>query len=198
MSDGIALKEVPAVVDRSQGDLHAFGNTHVWADPYAVRTMAERVRDALVRLRPEEAEAITARHTAFHTELTKALIKWLTEYRSLKGERVVVYHRSWIYFLDRFGLMQDGTIEPKPRVAPTASHIAELEKQMKASDVRLILREPYQHPEAADHVAAATGAEVLVLSTHPGFPEGVDGIIEHFDYNLRALAEALKTEDEDA
>lgn len=196
MSDGIALKEVPAVVDRSQGDVHAFGNTHVWADPYAVRTMAERVRDVLVRLLPAHADAITERHAAFHKELTQALIRWLTEYRSLKGQPVVVYHRSWIYFLDRFGLVQDGTVEPKPRVAPTASHLATLEERMNELDVRVIIREPFQHPDAADHVAAATDATVLVLSTHPGYPEGVDGIIEHFDYNLRALAEALKEDDD--
>jgi zinc/manganese transport system substrate-binding protein len=195
MSDGIALKEIPGIVDRSQGDLHAFGNIHIWADPYNVRIMAGHVRDALIRQRPSEAEPITERHAAFHKQLTQALIKWLTEYQSLKSQPVVVYHRSWIYFLDRFGLIQDGTLEPKPRVAPTASHLAKLEKKMNEQGVHVILREPFQHPEAADHVADATGASVLLLSTHPGYPEGVNGIIEHFDYNLRTIANALTADD---
>ncbi len=195
LSVGIPLKDVPAVVDRSRGDVHAYGNTHIWSDPYAVRSMAVQVRDALSAQLPDAQDDISARHAAFHTELTQSLVKWLTKYRSLQGQKVVVYHQSWVYFLERFGLEQVGTLEPKPRVAPTASHLAKLEGLMQQDEVHVILREPYQHPEAADHVARATGAQVLELSTHPGFPAGVDGLLEHFEHNLEALAEALKPRD---
>jgi len=195
LSDGVKLKEVPAKVDRTQGDVHAYGNTHVWTDPIAVRGMAKRVRDALVDLAPDHEDELTERHAVFHRALTEALVRWLTEYKSLKGRSVVVYHRSWPYFLDRFGILQAGTVEPKPRVAPTASHLKQLIEEMKEQHVDVVLREPYQHPEAADHIAEATGATVLELSTHPGYPEGVDGIIEHFDYNLAQLAKALLESD---
>ena len=87
-----------------------------------------------------------------------------------------------------------GTVEPKPRVAPTARHLDALVDAMKEADVKVVLREPYQDPKAAEFVAEATGATVLELSTHPGFPEGIDGIIEHFDYNLAALAAAFGKE----
>jgi len=191
LSDGIPLLEVPAVLDRSQGDVHVYGNSHVWTDPYAVRSMAARVRDALVELLPEHAAEISARHASFHEELTRALVRWLTDYKELRGRRVVVFHRSWDYFFARFGLVQEAALEPKPRVAPTASHLAEVEAGMRADDVHVIVREPYNDPQAAQFVAEATDAQVLELSTHPGFPEGVDGIIAHFDHNLAALATAL-------
>jgi len=190
---GLELKQVPVQVSRRQGDLHAWGNTHAWADPLNVRAMAEKVRDALVDALPKHADAIRARHQAFHTELTQALVGWLTRFRGLAGEPVVVHHQSWIYFLDRFGIRQVGTLEPQPRVAPTASHLAELEQVMQDRDVQVVVREPFQPADAAEFISEATGARVLELSTHPGFPEGT-GILEHFEHNLEQLAAALGVE----
>lgn len=191
LSDGLPLKEVPTILDRSQGDLHAYGNTHVWTDPYAVRSMAARVRDALVQLRPDQQAAIDERHGRFHQRLTAALVGWLTRYKDLKGRPLVVYHKSWAYLLDRFGLEQAATVEPKPRVAPTASHLEDLVATMEALQIKVVLREPFQHPDATDLLAERTGATVLELSTHPGFPAGVDDIVDHFDHNLSAIAGAL-------
>lgn len=191
MSAGVKLKEVPASVDRSQGDIHAWGNPHVWTDPIAVRVMAGRVRDALIAALPAEKEAITARHKAFHDRLTAALVDWLTRYAPLKGQRVVVYHRSWSYFLERFGLVEAAALEPKPRVAPTASHLAEVIETMKHDAVRVILREPWQAPDAAEFVAQATGARVLELASHPEPQGGGQAILDHFEHSLARVAEAL-------
>ena len=197
LSDGIRLLEVPTEVSRRAGDIHAFGNVHVWADPLNVRIMAARVKDALVALRPGAEAAITARHAAFHERLTRALVRWLTDYQGLKGRPVVTYHRSWVYFLERFGLTDGGTVEPKPRVAPTASHLDELVTGMRAREVGVIIAEPFHSPEATDFLVERTGAKVLVLSTHPGFPEGdpaTADIVGHFEHNLAALAAALGLE----
>ena len=188
MSDGVQLKDVPDVLTRTEGDIHAYGNPHVWADPLAVRVMAANLKDALVKALPDHATELEARAKDFNDRITKALVGWLTDYSRLKGQKVVTFHKSWPYFLDRFGLVLAGTIEPKPRVAPTASHLEELIAAMKAQGVKLIIREPFQDPDATDFVARATGATVLELTTHP--PDG-QGIIEHFDHNLRAIAEAL-------
>lgn len=191
LSDGLLLKDVPTEVSRAHGDIHAYGNTHLWTDPNNVRTMATRVRDALVAALPEHEAAISARHRDLHLRLTRALLDWLTRYAGLEGHKIVVYHNSWTYFTDRFGLVTAGTIEPKPRVVPTVSHLENLVQTMQAEDIRVILREPFQHPDATDFVSQRTGAVVLELTTHPGFPEGVDDIIEHFEHNLAAIAAAL-------
>ncbi|GJM22879.1 MAG: zinc ABC transporter substrate-binding protein [Planctomycetota bacterium] len=190
MSTGVPLKEVPAILDRSQGDVHAFGNPHMWTDPLVVRDMATRVGDALVRLLPEHAEVIRDREEAFRLRLTKALVRWLTDYASLANTPLVTYHQSWRYFLDRFRLVRVGTLEPKPRVMPTSGHLTKLVETMQARDVKLVIREPWQHPQASEFVAERVDVTVLALSTHPGWPEGT-GIIEHFEHNLAEIARAL-------
>ena len=194
MSVGIKLKQVPTVFDRSQGDIHAFGNPHIWTDPYNVRIMAKTLKDAMVAAWPAEAAGIEERHKAFHDELTKKLVGWLTEYRGLKGQLVVPQHMSWVYFLDRFGVSEAGYLEPKPRLPPTPSHLATIVEIVEARGVRVLIREPYQPPQASEFVSEKTGATVIEMSTHPGWPDGVDGIIEHFEYNLKTLSDALATD----
>ncbi len=194
LSAGLHLKEVPAFVDRSKGDVHAWGNPHVWTDPLAVRSMAAHVRDALVTALPQHKDEIEARHRAFHDRLTQSLVDWLTRYAGLKGKPVVVYHRSWSYVLDRFGLLVSGALEPKPRVAPTASHLVEIVGLMKADGVKVVVREPWQAPDSADWVAERTGAMVLELTTHPDPYAGGADLISHFEHNLAELARALGVE----
>lgn len=191
MSDGVQLKEVPSSVDRSKGDVHAFGNPHVWTDPLALRVMAQHVADALAAALPEHKSEIEARRKAFHDRLTAALVGWLTRYAPLKGQPVVVYHRSWVYLLDRFGLVQAESLEPKPRVAPTASHLQEVIERIKKDGVKVILREPWQAPEAADFVAAQTGAKVLELAQFPEPCESGADLIGWYDRALASLAEAM-------
>ncbi len=194
MSDGVALREVPRQVDRSQGDVHALGNPHVWTDPLALRVMAAHVRDALAAALPERAAEIEARHAAFHARLTESLVAWLTRYAGLKGQPVVVHHRSWAYLLERFGLRQVEALEPKPRVTPTASHLAEVVEAMRRDGVKAVIREPWQAPDAADFVARETGARVVELSTHAEpFADGAD-LLAHFERTLATLAQALGVE----
>ena len=191
LSTGLTLKDVPSVLSRSQGDLHALGNPHVWTDPMNVRTMAAHVKEALMEALPAHADEIDARGKAFHTRLTKAIVDWLTRYRPLAGQRVVVYHPAWVYFFERFGIERAGTVEPKPRVAPTVAHLEELVDTMKSEDITVVVREPFNHPDATDFLEQATGCKVIELATHPGYPEGVDDIVAHFEHNLRTLADAL-------
>jgi zinc/manganese transport system substrate-binding protein len=190
MTDGLTLKEVPTFVDRSKGDVHAFGNPHLWTDPLAVRQMAQHVRDALVAALPEHAAEIDARYKAFHDRLTAALVDWLTRYAPLKGKPIVVHHKSWIYLLDRFGLVEAESLEPKPRVAPTASHLQEVIQTMKADGAKVILREPWQAPDAADFVAGQTGAKVIELAQFPDPCMNGADLINYFEHVLATLASA--------
>jgi len=191
LSAGIALLDVPQRVDRSQGDVHAFGNPHVWTDPLAVRIMAGHVLAALVAAAPEHADGFRERHRVFHERLTDAVLDWLVRFKELKGKPVAVYHRSWSYFLRRFGIEEVAALEPKPRVAPTAGHLASTLEVMRERDAKVVIREPWCAPDAAEFVAREVGGRVVDLSTHPGWPDGTGDILEHFEHNLSVLAEAL-------
>lgn len=93
---------------------------------------------------------------------------WMATLMPLRGQKIATYHRSWIYFVKRFGLTVAAELEPKPGVPPTAAHLSQVVDMMKAEKVRIILQEPFYSTKAADKVAEKTGARVVVVANSVG------------------------------
>jgi zinc/manganese transport system substrate-binding protein len=88
---------------------------------------------------------------------------WIGQLAPHRGSRVFTQHRSWSYFLNRFGLASAGEIEPKPGIPPTPGHLVELVGIAKQQPVHAILVEPFYNDQAAQLVAPQIGATVLRL-----------------------------------
>src|SRR3982750_196996 len=62
MSEGVPLKEVPTgKIDRSMGDMHAYGNPHYTLNPQIAQRMAVTLLKAMVKAAPANA-ALYKRH----------------------------------------------------------------------------------------------------------------------------------------
>jgi zinc/manganese transport system substrate-binding protein len=106
---------------------------------------------------------------------------------------VVTYHKSCDYFLDRFGLVLAGTLEPRPGLEPSPTHINSLILRAKEEGVKLVLIEPNRPRRTPSHVAESIGARVLTLPILVGGTEKAGDYLALFDYDVALVAEALKT-----
>ncbi len=70
---GLPLLDVPASFSRSQGDIHVFGNPHIWTDPLNAVLIARNILTGLKRVSPENAEYFTAREKDFEDRVYRAL-----------------------------------------------------------------------------------------------------------------------------
>ncbi len=84
---GIDLLDVPASVSRSGGDIHAFGNPHLWTDPVNGIIIADNIRNALRRLDPSGAAEYDRRYADFRRRVLTAYVG--AEVLGLLGEDVV-------------------------------------------------------------------------------------------------------------
>ena len=117
---------------------------------------------------------------------------WLARMRPHSGQGIIIYHRSWIYFTNRFGLAVTAELEPKPGIPPSPAHLAGVIEKAKAHGVKAILLEPYYPRKAADQVAAKTGAKVVVCANSVGGqPEATD-YLALIDLIVNELSGALK------
>ncbi len=66
--------EVPAVVDRSMGDVHALGNPHYLLDPLNGLRVAQAIADRLATLDPDVAEAARRNAVEFANQLARRLV----------------------------------------------------------------------------------------------------------------------------
>lgn len=72
-SAGISREEVPAVLSRSEGDIHPEGNPHVWIDPIRAKSIADNIASALKAAAPEAAGAVDGRLKKFKDRIDEAL-----------------------------------------------------------------------------------------------------------------------------
>ncbi|MBI2963711.1 MAG: zinc ABC transporter substrate-binding protein [Deltaproteobacteria bacterium] len=189
-AQGLALLEVATQLDRSMGDVHPQGNPHFMLDPVAAKTVAESIRTAFCAVDRTRCSDYEAGLRAFREAVDAALADWQATLAPLRGTKVVTYHKDFDYFFQRFGMQVVDTLEPKPGIPPSPTHLTELVPKMRAEQVRLIVIEPFRERGNPDFVAQHTGARVLVL---PAMPDGQDrpDYLALIDYDVRQVAAAL-------
>ncbi|RMG24006.1 MAG: zinc ABC transporter substrate-binding protein [Armatimonadetes bacterium] len=116
---------------------------------------------------------------------------WARKMAPHRGKAIVAYHRTWSYFVKRFGLRVAAELEPKPGIPPTPGHLATVTRIMKEQIVRVILHETYYSTGAAKSVAAQTGAKVVVAPPSVGADRAAKDYISLMDTIVNRLAEAL-------
>jgi zinc/manganese transport system substrate-binding protein len=191
-SQGVPLKEIPTALDRSKGDIHAAGNPHYLVDPANAKIVAQNITEAFCSLDEKSAAAYRANLKRFTEALDAKMAEWQKKLEPFKGQQVVAYHNSWLYFGDCFGLKIDLFLEPKPGVPPTPRHLADVILKMKADKIHVILVDPYLDRRTAETAASRTGATVVDMTQFPGGVKGTEGgYIALMDYLVNAVAKAL-------
>jgi zinc/manganese transport system substrate-binding protein len=189
----IHLLEVPTgPVDRSMGDIHPLGNPHFWSDPVNGKIIAGVLAERFSQLDPSEASVFQVNLKNFTAHLDQKLGQWTKLLEPYRGTKVVTYHKSFDYFLHRFGLVLAGTIEPKPGIEPSPSYVNALIPRLKTEGVKLILAEPFRPRRTPDYIAQATGAKLLILPEKVGGNESTRGYISFLGYDVDQIAAALK------
>ena len=193
LSRGLQLLDVPSgPVDRSMGDVHPGGNPHYWLDPVNARPMAARLAEVFSQIDAANASYYAENLKKFTTTLDDKLAGWAKQLEPFKGTKVVTYHKSFDYLLKRYGLELTGTLEPKPGIEPSPTHINALVPRMKAQGVKLILIEGFRSRRTAERVASETGAKLLVLPVSVGATPQVKDYFSLLDSDLSQIVAALK------
>jgi len=171
--------------------VHGFGNPHYWLDPANARPMTQTILDGLARLAPDAREVFARNRARFLEALEAGLARWTAALARYRGARVVVFHDSWPYFAQRFGVVIAGTVEPVPGVPSSPASLAALTAGMREAGVRVLIVEPSSNRSVANRIAASTGARIVTLVPSVGGEPAAGDYVKLFDVNVRRLAEAL-------
>lgn len=178
-------------VDRSAGDVHRLGNPHYWLDPQNGKLIAKKLAQKLSAIDPSGAADYTQRLSAFEKRIDAAMAHWQKALAPYRGAKVVTYHKTFNYFLQRYGLVGLDTIETRPGIPPTASHLASLIGTMRSQRVRVILHETFYDRATSELVARKSGAQLLVLPSSVGGVSSVRSYEQLIDYLVAQLQKAL-------
>jgi zinc transport system substrate-binding protein len=132
---------------------------HAWTDPRLAARMVERIAETLARLDPggagefaDNAAELRAELMALHEEIAVRLAP-------VQGRAFIVFHPSWGYFADAYGLTQlpieVGGHEPGPR------GLAEVIRRGRAAGVQAVFVQQQFSQRSALAVAQALGAQLV-------------------------------------
>ena len=184
----IAPVEVPiGTPDRAEGDIHPGGNPHYWIDPRNVLLIADGIAARLQLIDPEHTAAYQAGAKAFKERLSAKMKEWKALLDPHRGTKVVVFHRSWSYFLGWADYVNVGELEPKPGIEPSPSHVAELIARVRGQGVKLVIQESFYPQNLSRLFASKAKARLLVVPTMVG-AAGTRSYIEMMDKMVQMVA----------
>lgn len=186
-STGIEPLNVPTDLSRKEGDVHPMGNPHMALSPLAGPVIAGNVHAALVRLDPKRKADYDKAHAALVERLAEAEQRWQKYVPLFEGLGVVVYHQEFDYLVDYLGMQQRISIEPKPGIPPTPSHLAKVIAVVREHEVPAILVAPWANNRQAKSIAQKTDAALLELPAMVGGAKYATGYIAWIDGMLEEL-----------
>lgn len=151
-------------------------------DEFKAHIDAEMFGEALLRAVGPKAGDILSRR-AMNDELDSWLQSkglsaqlggWMKKAATLRGKKIVTYHKTYVYFAVRFGLQIAGELEDKPGIPPPPQRRDAVVEMINREKVNIILNDNFYSRDAADYVASKTGAKVIVTYIDVGASEEVD------------------------
>jgi zinc/manganese transport system substrate-binding protein len=191
-SQYVVRLEIPKVVDRALGDIHPSGNPHIHLDPRNIARVAAVVSERLAEIDRANAELYKKRASDFAERWQQAIGRWQQQAAPLKGVPLVVYHKDMSYFINWAGMREAGSLEPKPGIPPTPSHLAELVERMKRDPAKVIVYSAYSDPKPAEFLSSRSGIPQTMVPFTVGGTEKAKDLFGLFDDTIDRLLKTVK------
>jgi len=181
-ADYVRRIEIPADIDRSQGDVHPQGNPHIHLHPRNIERVAEALADRLAELDAANASTYRANADDFLRRWSDARERWEQRAQALAGMRLVSHHRSFSYLADWLDLDIVATLEPKPGIPASGAQLSRLLEQLTPAPPAGIIRAPFENEKPAHWLSDRLKIPMIEMAyTVGGDPAAADlfGLYEH-------------------
>lgn len=159
---------------------HSGLDPHIWLSPPLVKIQAKTIMEALVENDPDHASEYRSNFQQFSDDLNQLDMEIQALFRDQKGSKFMVFHPSWGYFAEAYGLRQiaievEGK-DPKPAV------LQELIQHAREEGIRVIFAQPQFSVKSAKLISRSIQGEVIFA----------DPLAEDWLSNLKSVAEKFQ------
>jgi zinc/manganese transport system substrate-binding protein len=188
----VHLLDVPARLDRAEGDIHGQGNPHIQTAPANILAVAKPLADRFAQLDPANAATYAMRLADFTTRWQAAMAKWQLQAAPLKGVPIAVEHLSWTYMENWLGLKRVAALEPKPGVPPSAGYLAQVVDTLQKNPVKMVIRAAYEDDRPSKFIADKVHIQAVLLPFTVGGTDGAKTLFGLYDDTINRLLAAMK------
>lgn len=188
----VRMLEIPTRLDRADGDVHPGGNPHIQTDPRNIGKVAEALTQRLTKIDPSNAAFYQTRYKDFSGRWQEAIKRWEGQAAPLKGVAIVVQHKGFPYLEDWLGLKQIATLEPKPGVEPSSTHLGEVLTQLQQQPAKMVIRAAYNSDRPSQWLSERAKISAVALPFTVGGSDRANDLFSLFDDTIQRLLEANK------
>jgi zinc/manganese transport system substrate-binding protein len=188
-ADYVRRLEIPASVDRSQGDVHPQGNPHIHLHPRSIERVAEALAERLAELDAPNAATYRANAEDFLRRWEEARAGWEERAEALAGMRLVSHHRSFSYLADWLDLDIIATLEPKPGIPPSGAQLSRLLEQLTPAPPAGIIRAQFENEKPAHWLSDRLSIPVIEMAYTVGGADTADDLFGLYEHTIASLEE---------
>lgn len=154
--------------DQHDEDHHHGGefDPHAWFGSKQVDCMLQNLSGALLKLDSTHKDSLLAKAKITRSEIQTFWTEAKSKYAALQGKEVVVFHSSYNYFMQEFGLHAIASVsEELEEATPSAKESAALIQTIEKHSVQILLAGESELPEIAHMIAKESGARLVPMLT---------------------------------
>ena len=179
------IKKLPMAAHHRREDEnrpeHGSLDPHIWLSPPLVMIQARTILEALQEADAAHRLVYENNYRAFILQLSNLDAELRNAFSGRSGQQVMVFHPSWGYFAQAYGLKQvsievEGK-EPKP------AQLRELIEHARENGIKFVFVQPQFSARSAKLIAGEIGGQVVFA----------DPMAEDWAGNLRAVARKFET-----
>jgi len=158
---------------------HTGKDPHIWMSPKLVKKQAYTILTDLSRLDPDSQKKYKTNYDLFIQDLDDLDQRLKASFINLKNKNLFVFHPSFGYFTDAYGLRQIA-VETMGK-SPKGKTLSNFIKLAKSKNVRFIFAQPQFDQNAARKIASAISGSVLII----------DPLAYHYLANMEHIAKTI-------
>ena len=120
------------------------------------------------------------------------MARWQAQAAPLRGMPIAVQHEGFPYLENWLGLKQVAVLEPKPGVAPSIGHLAEIVAHLKVTPAKAVIRAAYQDPRPSEWLAEHAGIPAVMMPFTVGGSERAKDLFGLFDDSVAQLLKVAR------
>lgn len=152
---------------------------HLWLSPLLVKIQALHIYEALIQEDPTNQKAYWNNYQKFQKEIDLLYLKMKKLISPVKNSTLMVFHPSWGYLANDFGLKQlPIEIEGK---RPKPAQLLKIIRIAKRKKIKVIFAQPQFSKQSAQVIAREIGGKVIVI----------DPLAENWTANLYHIAKQI-------
>ncbi len=178
--------------DHGNHDHHEMGNPHVWLDPTVQMRVAEKIRDALIKIDPAHQVGYSARTDAYLADLRKLDADFMASTATFKHKEFIGFHSAYAYLARRYGLVQIASFREIGSGELNPMQIRKVVALIQERKIPVVFSETAFDTRQAEIVTQQTGVKLGTLQPLETYDNADDTYVKLMRENLASLEKYMK------